>query len=373
MLLGMFLTLAAGCGNEPRRGSEGRTAKSFPEPSATPSASADIAHPVVAVALEEANTPDVVVEGETVHVVWVAYGNVVYGQYRKDGELSKEGVRVNHEFGVVASGAFRGPDVDIGKDGRIHVAWYPNLEDEKQRVQSGVYYAHADPGQTFTDARNLNRQPSDNYSIAANESGRVDVMFTAEDLFAQRSEDGGVTWSDPKIFRSEALPCECCATRLQYDDEGTLYALYRERTNDIRDIHVIVDAASGPLPARKLATEPWEVTICPMSGSYLAPTNDGMAAAWRTKDQIEFTRLGDDGQPVLDVTRVEGGPGKRYPVIVVADDGTMLVAYKTAVTLHWQRYDPGGKPIGEPGSRETENPDRPAGGVVPDGTFMLFG
>jgi hypothetical protein len=139
-------------------------------------------------------------------------------------------------------------------------------------------------------------------------------------------------------------------------------------------MHVITRPSRGEPTRHRLATESWEIEVCPLSGSYLVPTADGLAAAWRTKDAIEFTRLDATGSPRWTPRRVEDeGAGKRYPVIVVADDGTLLVGYKRATTLHWRLYAPDGTPQPEHGSAETDNPSRPAGGAVGDGTFILFG
>jgi hypothetical protein len=342
-----------------------------------PQARGDVAHPVVVVALAEGSVPDVEVDAEDrIHVAWLTNsGNVVYGHYRKDGEIDKHPVRVNDVFGTATGGNFRGPDLALGEDGRAHVVWYPSQDaDQEREPVPGIHYAHADPDSTFGEARSLNRRPSDNFSVAADGSGNVEVLWTADQLFLQRSEDGGDTWSDPRNASMQVLPCECCGTRLYLDGEGGWTALYRDRADDIRDIHVIVGAAGHEPTRHRLATESWEVNVCPMSGSYMVPAGDGLAAAWRTKDAIEFVALDPAGEPRWPVRRVEDeGAGKRYPVIVAADDGTLLVAYKRGVTLYWRLYEPDGTPRGEHGSSETENPSRAAGGAVGDGTFVIFG
>jgi hypothetical protein len=355
--------LSASCGKDGARDSDG-----YPNPSDA----GGIAHPVVVIALSESSLPDVVVEGETLHVAWVTNGNVVYGQYRKDGELSKHPVRVNEEYGTVTGGMYRGPDLDLGKDGRVHVAWYPNAHGEDANAEHGLHYAYADTGSTFTSPMNLSQGLSDNYAMAADGNGKVEAIWSANDqLFARTSTNGGETWGPATPF-ADVVPCECCGTRIEYAPGGERFVLYRDKAENIRDINLLV--GDGPRPARsRLATETWQAEQCPMSGSYVAPAGDSLAAAWRTKGAIEFVQFDALGEPRHEVQRIEGEAGVRFPVVLVSADGTTLVAYKSADVLHWRIYGPDGKLSGESGTRQTETPDRPAGGALSDGTFVLFG
>jgi hypothetical protein len=329
---------------------------------------------VVAVSLREGSAPDVVVDAEGhLHAAYLSGDNVVYGQLRKDGEPATDAVRVNDVFGTASGGAYRGPDLDLAPDGRVHVAFYGNEQAPDVVVEPGLHYAYRAPGSTFTAARSLNRRPSDNFALAVDGDRYVEVLWTTDALYVQRSEDGGDTWSEPERVHADALPCECCATRLLFTPDHARFVLYRDRKDDIRDVHVIVDGPAGPARHR-LATEPWKITGCPMSGMALTPGPGGHPfAAWQTLDAIELSPVDAQGRAQAGPFRVPGGPGKRYPAIAVAADGTILVAYKIATTLHWQLFSAAGIPEGETGSQATETPDRPAAAALPDGTFVVLG
>src|SRR6266542_520433 len=64
---------------------------------------------------------------------------------------------------------FFGADLAVGQDGRVHVAmsnnaWKLKLPEEEW----GLYYASLAPGaKTFSPVRNLNRKPSEGFSLAA--------------------------------------------------------------------------------------------------------------------------------------------------------------------------------------------------------------
>jgi|SRR5438445_13061973 len=74
---------------------------------------------------------------------------------------------------------YRGPDLAVGKGGLVHVIWYNNGYQRKlPQDQWGVMYSHLNSeGTAFVPSRNLNHKPSDNYSLAADNSGRVAVVW----------------------------------------------------------------------------------------------------------------------------------------------------------------------------------------------------
>src|SRR6185295_7546416 len=136
---------------------------------------------------------------------------------------------------------YRGPDVAIGKDGRVHVIWYVNAYQRKlPQDQWGVFYAHLDRGQgAFTKGMNLNHKPSDNYSLAADERGNVAVVWMAEGVFVNVSKDNGKTFGAAERIEV-ADPCECCASRAAFSSGGALMIDYRDKKGNVRDMHLLV-------------------------------------------------------------------------------------------------------------------------------------
>src|SRR6266540_5881037 len=84
---------------------------------------------------------------------------------------------------------FQGEDLAVGKDRRVHVAmsnnaWKLKLPEEEW----GFYYASLAPGaKAFSPVRNLNRKPSEGFSIAADERGDVAACFLSGKRYAMIS------------------------------------------------------------------------------------------------------------------------------------------------------------------------------------------
>src|SRR5216117_1058420 len=88
-------------------------------------------------------------------------------------------------------------------------------------------------------------------------------------------------------------PCDCCTTSAAYGKDGKLAVLYREETNNDRDMYVVLwdqNRRAKPTRARISATG-WNINGCPMTSFTITPTETGYVAAWPTKGQIYFARL----------------------------------------------------------------------------------
>lgn len=319
--------------------------------------------------------PDAEVDGRgVIHLVYVSGEDVCYVKSSDRGKTFSPPIRVNSEPGTAYGGKYRGPDVAVGKRGRVHVVWYTNAYQRKlPKDQWGVFYAHLNAsGTTFEPARNLNRRPSDNFSLAADGRGRVAVFWTARGAYVNLSEDGGKTFSDSTAI-DRADPCECCATRAYFSPDENLYFFYRDKAENVRDMHLMVLPDGGKAFSReKVSLTSWKINACPMTGASLTGRDgEGLAAGWETQGQVYFARLDEAGR-ALSPQEVKVSERGKYPVVLSASDGTALVAWKNGTTLGWQVYDASGRPQGDPGSMPVSNPHRPAGVVTKEGDFLLF-
>ncbi len=325
--------------------------------------------------------PDAVIDNSgTVHVAYLDSADLYYIKSTDGGKSFSTPVRVNSEPGNVSGGRYRGPDLDIGADGKLHVIWYNRgYEQGLPREQWGVTYARIDPATgKASGERNLNGRPSDNYSLAANSTGAVAVIWTAAGMYLQTSSDNGATFSEPvRVLPESVDPCECCATRALLTTDGGLYVIYREKADNVRDMHLLSwpNAASGGSPAfssLQLSVETWKIELCPMTGSYLATTPDGsLLAAWETRSNnrfaiIETSDLTFKTQPKL---ATEKG---NYPVALANESGQVLTAWKWRNMLHWKinGSTESDKPL--TGFFEARTDDRPGAVALKDGTFLLF-
>ena len=272
---------------------------------------------------------------------------------------------------------FSGWDMAVGKDGRVHVAMGNNAWKLKlPQEEWSLYYSTLARGdKTFSPVRNLNRKPSEGFSLAANGKGLVTAAFLSNKLFTMVSRDNGQTFSASAELNPEWDPCNCCTTSAAYGRDDKLALLYREEANNERDMYLALwDQNSAEKPARvRISSTPWKIDGCPMTYFTITPTETGYIAAWPTKGQAYFARLDKRGSVLPPgKIRTPGTTGMRTGLLALsARDGATLVAWKNKNVLGWQLYNEKGQPQGNAGSESS--PGNGAGGVVlANGTFIVF-
>ena len=310
----------------------------------------------------------------TIHVAYVSKDDAWYVRSTDTGKTFSAPVRINSEPGTVhPPNMYRGPDIAMGKKGRIHVIWYISAYQRKlPNDQWGVLYSYLDSGKSeFAPARNLNHKPSDNYSLAADDKGNVAVVWMAGKVYVTSSQDNGETFND-KLLVPIADPCECCASRALFSGNSTLSVAYREKANNMRDMYLLrKEIDQQTFTRQKISTIPWEVTGCPMTGTFLSSARTGQVMAWETKGQISFARL-NSSDSFASAKEIKVAPKGKWPVALAASDGSVLISWKNGLNLFWQLRDAADKPIGETQSKPSRNSYRHAGIVLSDGTFLLI-
>jgi len=275
---------------------------------------------------------------------------------------------------------FHAWDLAVGNDGRVHVAMGNNAWKLKlPQEEWGLFYATLDRGgKAFSPARNLNRKPSEGFALAANPRGDVSASFLSGKLYAMVSHDSGTKFDDWRELSAEWNPCDCCTTAAAYGADGRLAVLYREETNNDRDIYAVIwDQRAGDKTIRhRISATPWKLEGCPMTYFTISPAANGYLAAWPTRGEIYFARLDANGE-VLPPGEIKtpGQNGMRTGIVALAaPDGATLIAWKNAEKLSWQLYSSEGTPSGDPGaSGSTDSSGNGAAGVVlASGKFLLF-
>ena len=144
-------------------------------------------------------------------------------------------------------------DMAVGKGGRVHVAMGTNAWKLKlPQEEWGFFYASLDPGAAvFSPVRNINRKPSEGFSLAADDKGNVTACWLSDKLYANVSHDNGETFAPssksirdstrataaprvPPTARTASWPCSIgrrrtttgtcmssCGTRPRPDDAET--------------------------------------------------------------------------------------------------------------------------------------------------------
>ena len=250
-------------------------------------------------------------------------------------------------------------DMAVSADGAVHVvlgtnAWKLKLPKEEW----GFIYARMLRGEReFEPLKNINHKPSEGFSLAVGDNGAVAAVWMADKLFANVSSDGGATFG-PTIELDPALmnPCNCCTTSSVYAADGRLAILYREETDNERDMYLALwDPAQNKATKTRISTTPWKIDSCPMTYYSIVRTETGFVAAWPTKGEIFFARLNPDGSPQSPKEiKTSGANGMRTGIAAVPmTDGRTLVAWKKDGLLGWQSYDDRGRASGVPGSAKS--------------------
>jgi hypothetical protein len=313
----------------------------------------------------------------TIHLLLDSTDGPRYLKSQDHGRTFSEPIAVVDAAAQKPGLAFYASDLAIGQDGRVHVAMANNAWKLKLPEEDwGLYFASLAPGaKAFSPVRNINRKSSEGFSLAADGRGAVTAFFLSGKLFAMCSRDNGETFTASAEPNPAWNPCECCTTSAAYGADGRVAVIYREKTDDERDIFDgIWDQRGAAKPMRnRVSGTPWKIAACPMTYFTISRAGAGYLAAWPTKGQVYFARLDKDGG-VLPPGEIStpGTSGMRNSLLALsAPDGVTLVGWKNHEVLGWQLYDVKNQPQGEPGS--ANSPGGGAAGVaLPDGRFLLF-
>lgn len=249
-------------------------------------------------------------------------------------------------------------DLAIGACGSVHLALSTNAWKLKLPEREwALFYARLPAGGgAFEPLVNVNGRPSEGFSLAADGHGRVTACWLADKLYANVSHDDGQTF-DPAVEIDPAFdPCNCCTTSAAYGADGRLAVLYREETDDERDMYLVLwDQQRDQTTRTRVSGASWKVDACPMTYFSVAPDGPGYVAAWPTKGRIYLARL--DGQGQVRSPGEIGTPGRSGMrtglVALPAPDGSTLVAWNEQSRVHWQLYEAGGGAVGREQSAPT--------------------
>lgn len=134
----------------------------------------------------------------------------------------------------------------------------------------------------------------------------------------------------------DARVCSCCQTSLLGLEGGGLIGVYRDRdSREVRDIACVrFDGESWSAP-ELVHADGWVIPGCPVNGPQLARVAGKSAAAW-------FTGVGEGGGSVLLAFEEQAEPGFREPLDV--DDGVpvgrvdLVVLDADSVLVSWMEH-----------------------------------
>jgi hypothetical protein len=311
-----------------------------------------------------------------IHLLFNSPAGAKYAKSLDGGKTFGEPISVVQGESQTPGLQFSAADMALGRDGSVHVAMDSNAWKLKLPKQEwAFYYARLDSGgEAFSPPQNINRTPSEGFSLAADDKGRVTACWLSGKLFANVSRDNGKTFAAPVEIDTTIDPCDCCTTSCVYAQDGRLAVLYREETDNKRDMFLVLwDQDRNEVSRTQVSRTPWHIQACPMSYYAVACSEHGFVAIWPTKGQIYFTRLDSKGaaQGPAEI-KTPGTTGRHAGLFAASDrEGNTVVAWKKDGQLTWQVYDPRGQPSGPPISAESAG-NGVAGALRQSGEFVLF-
>ena len=291
----------------------------------------------------------------TIHLVFNSSSGPQYMKSVDDGKSFSGPIPVVNGHTSNAGLEFAAWDMVVGPKGHVHVAMGSNAWKLKlPKDEWALYYARLDPGApAFTPLQNVNHVSSEGFSLAADDAGNVTACWLSGKLYANVSHDNGKSFGTNTEIDPALDPCDCCTTSVAFGRDGKLAVLYREETDDNRDIFpAFWDQKRTAARRVGVSTTLWKTSGCPMTYFHLSRTAHGFVAVWPTKGDVYFARLGEDGAilPPGEI-KTTATTGMRMGILALADhaDNTLIVS-RERHTVHWQLYDRQGAPTKVKGS-----------------------
>ena len=308
-------------------------------------------------------------------------GEIEYVRRRAGGKDFSQPIRVNSQpASAVAIGAVRGPQIAVGRNGRVYVIWFgPQARSGERTDSMPVFFSRLnDSGTAFEPQRNLMQYANGGdggISVAADMRGNVYAVWHATGeqpgddhrrVYLAHSTDDGKNFSrEVAISPADLGACGCCGMRAFADQNGTLYVLYRAAAESIhRDITLLISKDyGGTFRAEDVA--PWNLNACPMSTAYLSEGGQQVLAAWEREGEVYFDQIDPRSlklSPPIAAPAAE--INKKHPAVAASTNQRLLVwtegtGWAKGGSLGWQLFDNSGKPIGAPG----QAPGLPAWGL----------
>jgi hypothetical protein len=197
----------------------------------------------------------------TIHLVYRNGDGLCYAKSTDNGKTFSAAIPIVDRKSRKPGLEFDVWDMAIGKAGQVHVALGTNAWKLKlPQEEWGFHYATlADGAKEFLPVRNINRKPSEGFSLAADDSGNVTACWLCDKLFANVSRDNGKTFAPFVEINKSYDPCNCCTTSAVYGADGKLAILYREETNNERDMFLVLwDQEKNESTRTRVSTTLWK-------------------------------------------------------------------------------------------------------------------
>lgn len=303
-------------------------------------------------------------------------GDIEYVRREPGSARFSSPLRVNSQAGsAVAIGTVRGPQMAIGRDGRVYVIWFGSGAAKPRGPGGGtpvLFSRLNDAGTAFTPQRNLmqyTKGVDGGLSIAADRHGDVYAVWHAmgktpgeanRRVYLARSTDGGRTFAREVPVSPAGLgACGCCGMKAFVDARGTLFILYRAAAEGIhRDMTMLISRNQGrSFSATDLSR--WRLNACPMSTAGLSEGAGEVLAAWERAGEVYFDEINPRTLLPSAAFAAPGSPADwKHPAVAANARGQVLLAWTEGTawmkggSVAWQLFEPAAgraRPVGKEG------------------------
>lgn len=318
----------------------------------------------------------------TLHIIYFqgedpAAGDVYYTRQARAGEPLATPIRVNSMPGnSVAVGTIRGPQIALGANNRVHVAWNASWRGhgwpeppKKMDIHdlSVLFYTRLnDEGTGFEPQRDVMTRTfglDGGGSVAADRKGNVWVVWgavaegaepgeTNRAIFVTRSSDGGATFApETRANSQDTGACACCGLKAMADRDGDLLVAYRIADKKINRDSVLLRSEDGGSSFASTVLGTWKLAMCPTATYSLNEGKDMELAAWESERKVFFNRV---DKPFAEPVAAPGYDEIQQKPSVTSDGhGHILLTWSigsgwgTSRSLAWQLFDAEGKRLGD--------------------------
>lgn len=301
-------------------------------------------------------------------------GDVYYSRRPPGASEFSKPMRVNSlALSATAIGTIRGPQIALGENDRVHVAWNGTGKAAGHAGMPMFYTRMNDAGTGFEPQRDVMTFTGGldgGGSVAADRRGNVYVAWHGNTPATQGKEDeravflavssnGGRTFEpERKVNPEDTGACGCCGLKVRADPRGDLYLVYRmARGGSDRDETLLVSHDHGK-SFRTLHSDSWNATFCPMSSACLADAGGKRTiAAWETMGKVWFTLIDPSGDRVGEPVS-PGGGAQKHPAAAVNKSGQIVLVWAEGTgwqkggAVAWRVYDSQGHPTSVSGRKE---------------------
>jgi len=140
--------------------------------------------------------------------------------------------------------------------------------------------------------------------------------------------------------------CDCCQTAIANTSNGPI-VVYRDRSpEEVRDIAIVRSSENGWTKPKPLSHEGWKIAGCPVNGPRVEASGLNVVTAWYSaandQPQVHVAFSRDGGASFEKAIRVDDGHGEGHVDVLLLADGSAVVSWIEGNAVVAKRVDRNG-------------------------------